>query len=108
MPTFAEDIERALDDPPEWAVIGEMGWHGYEKDERHAPGLQRKGELLSWETARPLLDYEYSNGYGAPDCHAVWVWTSTRVAWVTQYDGSTAVDSAPRSPVAGLPDMPGG
>jgi hypothetical protein len=64
--------------------------------------------VLTWEQARPMLDYSYDTGYGGADCHAVWVWTPTRVLFVVQYDGSTGLESVPRAPVAGLPDMPGG
>jgi hypothetical protein len=106
--TFANDIERAAAAPIEAVVIGDMGWDGYGADERHAPGLARKGEVLTWDEARPLLDYRYDRGYGAPDCHAIYVWTSSEVLWVTQYDGSTWMSSAPRHPVPGLPEMPGG
>ena len=74
--TFATDIEEAAEgEPIEAIVIGEMGWEGYGDDDRHAPGLARKGEILRWAEARPLLDYEYDRGFGAPDCQAIRAWT---------------------------------
>jgi hypothetical protein len=106
--TFANDIEKAAGEDIEAVVIGEMGWQNYGDDERHAPGLARKGELLSWAEARGLLDYPYDTGYGAPDCQAITAWTATKVIWVTQYDGATFLRSAPRHPVPHLPEMPGG
>lgn len=106
--TFREDIERAADGPILSAVIGEMGWSGYGQDGRHAPALARKGEVLPWSEAAPLLDFAYDGGYGAPDCPAVYAWTDTAVLLVVQYDGSTSVESVPRHPIACLPEMPGG
>jgi len=105
--TFATDIEEAAEgEPIEAIVIGEMGWEGYGDDDRHAPGLARKGEILRWAEARPLLDYEYDRGFGAPDCQAIRAWTENKVIWVTQYDGSTSVNSALRNPPPPSPDDP--
>jgi len=107
--TFADDIEvEAEGEAIEAIVIGNMGWDDYGADERHQPGLARKGEVLSWAEARPLLDYEYDRSYGAPDCHSITAWTESRVLWVTQYDGSTYLSSAVRNPTAHKPTMPGG
>jgi hypothetical protein len=107
--SFADDIERAAKGQEiEAIVIGDMGWPGYGKDERHAPGHARKGEILTWEEARPLLDYPYDTGYGAPDCHGITAWTAKRVIFVTQYDGATAIDYVPRNPTRIVPHMPGG
>lgn len=110
MSNFARDIEEAAKgEPIETVVIGDMGWGDYGVDERHGPGLARKGQILSWDEARPLLDYSYDTGYGAPDCHAIYAWTQSLVLWVTQYDGSTEINSAPRHPGGGVvPHMPGG
>lgn len=108
MTTFAEDLEEAAgDEPIKKAVIGEMGWPNYNEEGKEVPE-RLKGKVLSWDEARPLLDYEYSRGYGAPECHAVYGWTETRVLFVVQYDGLTAIHSIPRKPKAGLPEMPGG
>lgn len=107
--SFADDIDVAAGTEPILSVvIGDMGWTDYGDDARHAPGLARKGEVLSWAEARPLLDYEYDDGFGAPDCHAVNAWTASRVIYVSQYDGSTMVTSVPRHPAPGPVEMPGG
>lgn len=107
--TFADDIEQATGgEPIEAVVIGDMGWTVYGKDERHAPALAHKGELLTWDVARPLLDYVYDDGFGAPDCNAVYAWTATRVIYVVQYDGSTGIHWLPRNPTPTIPQMPGG
>ena len=115
MSTFAEDLENeAGEEAIEAAVIGPFGWsdmddddpYGEDRIERGAP--VKRGELLDWSAARPMLDYDYSSGYGAPECDAIWAWTATRILFVSQYDGSTSIHSMPRHPVAGEPSMPGG
>lgn len=107
--TFADDIEKAAGDEPILHVaIGGMGWPEYGADERHAPALARKGDLLPWAEARPLLAFEYDCGHGAPDCMAIYAWTESQVLYVVQYDGATGVESLPRHPMLCVPEMPGG
>jgi hypothetical protein len=89
-------------------VFGEYGWGGYGEDTEFIP-KDKKNVLLTLEEAKPMMDgWTYYGGYGAPDCYATYVWTNKRVIWVTQYDGSTNLSSAPRSPVACEPAMYGG
>jgi hypothetical protein len=110
MANFAADIEEvAKGEPIEAIVIGAMGGYEWEEDigERVIPVSQRN-KILSWEEARPLLDYEYGTGYGGVECHAIYAWTPTRILFVSQYDGSTEIESAPRNPTAGSPGIPGG
>lgn len=107
--TFADDLESAADGETILAcVIGDMGWGDYGLDERHEAAKKKQGLVLDWITARPLLDYEYDRGYGAPDCQAVYAWTLNSVLFVVQYDGSTGIYSVPRNPSAVMPEMPGG
>ena len=54
--------------------------------------------ILTWEEARPHLDYEYDSGYGSQDCHNVYIWTPTRVIYIHEYDGSTWPETVPRNP----------
>ena len=94
-------------------VFGEWGWGGYgeERLPEGAMGVPEslQGKLLSIEDARAMMQgWSYDCGYGAPECYATYAWTEKRVIWVTQYDGSTSLDSAPRNPVDCVPDMPGG
>jgi hypothetical protein len=97
--TFAEDIEMVADgEPIEGVVIGARGWDFEAADQ----------PVQLWSEARPALDYKYDDDYGAPECHAVWAWTSTKVIFVSTYDGSTSVTFVPRHPKAGIPTMPGG
>lgn len=101
---FIED-----DEVVEGIVFGAWGWDGYaEPDEPPVP-KDKRGVLLTLEQAKPMMnDWCFDGGYGAPDCYATYVWTNKRVIWVTQYDGSTGLDSAPRHPINVMPSMPGG
>jgi len=105
---FLHDIEEALgDEAVESIVIGGTYWLNQEDDERFIPE-DKRGVLLSWEEARPLLDYAYDDGYGGEDCHPIYLWTATRVLFIGCYDGSTWVTWVPRHPEAGEPGTVGG
>ena len=89
-------------------VFGEWGWGSYGEESVVVP-KDKQGVLLTPEEAKPMMaGWSFNGGYGSPECYAVNVWTNKRVIWVTQYDGSTCLDSAPRNPIAHIPDMPGG
>jgi hypothetical protein len=108
MSNFARDIEdEAAGEPIQAVVIGPFGgWaSGSDEDRIHRNTAARRGVVLNWDEARPMLDYEYSSGFGAPECDAVWAWTPTRVLFVGEYDGSTCIVSVPRNPVDGKPTM---
>ena len=99
-------------------VFGPFGWGDEDDDEGEAYGEDRidepipksgRGKVLTLEQAKPLMrGWSFDGGFGAPECYATYVWTNQRVIWVTQYDGSTGLDSMPRNPVACVPSMPGG
>jgi len=65
-------------------------------------------KVLSWEEAEPLIDYNFDSSYGTPGCHAVTAWTKNRIIFVSQYNGATSIESAPRNPSDHEPKMPGG
>ncbi len=99
--TFAEDIEEAAaGEPIDAVVIGTRGDHWLDEEP------QEPQAVLSWNEARPRLNYEYDDGYGGADCHAIYAWTPSRVLFVHEYDGSTTVTSVPRNPEAGKPIFP--
>jgi hypothetical protein len=109
MSNFKNDIlEEAGDEPIEAIVIGEMGWGGDYNAEGKPAWDEVRGKILTWEEASPYLDYEYDDGYGATGCQAIAAWTKTRVLFVSQYDGSTTVESVYRNPTEHNPNMPGG
>lgn len=58
----------------------------------------RCGVLLEATEASKLLAYDYDDGYGGRDCHALYAYTPTRVIFLTEYDGSTRLSSVPRHP----------
>jgi hypothetical protein len=105
--TFADYIKDSIKEPIEAIVIGNYGWDGYEEPEPKI-SEDKRGIILKPEEALNLLSQQYHGGFGAPDCYAVYIWTPTKVYWITQYDGATGLDSAPRNPENILPDMPGG
>jgi hypothetical protein len=108
MSNFKEDILEAAGEPIEAIVIGAFGWDGYEE---HVPPRvpdEKKGVVLSWDEAAPMLNYEYDTGFGTPECHAIEAYTASRVIIVSTYDGSTSLTWVWRNPTPGNPSMPGG
>jgi hypothetical protein len=70
--------------------------HGYEN------------KLLSLEEASYYLDYDFHDGFGAEDCHAITAWSATKIAFVVCYDGSTWLQTLPRNPTQFFPPYVGG
>lgn len=117
-----DDLIKCLsdDEKVEAIVFGPWGWgsspgegrewtsgHG-EPDPPAVPFCER-GKVLTLDEAAPYMEgWEFFGRSDAPYCYATYVWTSERVLWVTQCDGATCLDSAPRNPVEVMPDMPGG
>jgi hypothetical protein len=97
MANFLEDIiEIADDEPIEAIIIGPKGIYY-----KNTPDLNEiEGKLLTFEEAKPFLDYEYDDGLGCADCHAIYAWTPSRVLFIHEYDGATSVASVPRNPTA--------
>lgn len=95
---FATRIEdAAAGEVIRYVLIGDAS-----ENPEHAPRPPViRGALLTWDQARPMLDYEYDSGYGLEDCDAVFVWTSKRVLFVGCYDGRTWVTGIPRQPSTG-------
>lgn len=89
-----------------YIVFGEWGWGGYEESDPPSVPLDKRGVLLTLEEAKPYMqDWQFDGGFGAPFCHAVHVWTDERVIFVSEYDGSTHLNSVPRNPSAEQPRM---
>ena len=93
--------EAAGGETVEAIVVGKKGWTNNDP-------VPIFGKVVSWEIAKPLLDYEFNDGYGSPQCHAITVWTETKVIFVDQYDGATNIRWIPRNPIDHDPIMPGG
>jgi hypothetical protein len=88
-------------------VFGEFGWGGgYGEPAPQPVPKDKQGIIMSLEEARPMMQsWSFRGGFGAPDCYAVYAWTSSRVIWVHEYDGATRLSSAPRSPTICKPEM---
>jgi len=111
MSTFAEDIERAAGDEPIEAITVAFFRPPWDSEpEQDAKGFPAPltGKPVPWADVRALLDYEYDDGYGGADCHAVYAWTPTRVLFVHEYDGSTSIAAVPRNPSLIVPEYSGG
>lgn len=109
--TASKDLDEYLEDGEtvEAVVFGAWGWSGYGEPDPPPVPTELQGMVLTFKEAEPLMrSWSFYGGYGAPECYAVRIWTNHRLIWVTQYDGSTRLNSAPRNPVACVPDMPGG
>ena len=92
MANFKVDILKALNgEVIEAIVVGE-------RDPWAEPRPENKRKIQTWADVREQLDYEYDDGFGGPDCHAILVWTANRVIFVSEYDGSTCLRSVPRNP----------
>ncbi len=93
------------DEKIEGVVFGDYGW----SSEHESVPQEKRGTLLTEKQASTLMkDWSINGDYGSPDCYATYIWTNKRVIWVTQYDGATGLNSAPRNPTDCMPDMPGG
>lgn len=94
MPNFKQDILDAVGEE----VIECVKIHhnrDYYDDKSNKELLNVK---LTWEQAAPLFNYTYNDGFGGTDCHDITVWTATRVYYIHEYDGSTALYSVERNP----------
>lgn len=96
------------DEEIEAVIVGKMGWGDCGSDGNPKYNDIPFGKVLSYAEALPLIDYEFSCGYGAPECNAVYVYSKTKIMAISQYDGSTSWFSIPRNPTDGIPEMPGG
>lgn len=106
--TYAEQIEdeaggaeniRAI-------VIGAEPWSS-SVEEGSRPPVERN-VLLTWQDARPALDYEADQGFGGVTTDAFYAWTDTLVLFMGEYDGSSWVDSVPRNPDPDIEYRPNG
>ncbi|MEM9067162.1 MAG: hypothetical protein AAGE52_01610 [Myxococcota bacterium] len=109
MTNALDDLVAALEEGEtvEALVFGPWGWGSW-----NPPGnleAPPRGKVMTLAEAAPFMQgWRIRGGYGSPECFAIYIWTDRRVLWVTQYDGSTRLDSAPRNPLACIPEMPGG
>lgn len=85
--------EAAAPETIEGIVVGETD--NEEMSSRVPEGL--RGVLLTWDVARPMLDY-FSEEFGYHDYHAVFAWTPSHVLVVAVHGGFSWVEAVPRHP----------
>ena len=97
---FLQDIEAVVKGEQVTAVawLADRGenYYGYSRPKYHCS--------TDWEAVKFLFDYEYNTGYGGVDCHAILIWTVSRIIFVQEYDGATDVQSLPLSFINMKPD----
>jgi len=118
MMNLAEEFETLAGSEPIIGVVLSQ----FRDDKR-----EHVGKLLTWQEARPLLDYNFISGEGfTPDssqvdkdgkiigedgwlsCHAAFAWTETKVLFVSVDVGSEVSTSwLPRHPRDCVPDYGG-
>lgn len=108
MANFLQDLEAKIGDEEVTAVvyIDPRGEEDYMVGRQvyGSPDWETLTEVkvvgpVDWEWARTKFDYDYDTGFGGVDCHAVYLWTPTRIIFVAEYDGATSVQSLPLSPL---------
>jgi len=93
----------------EAVVFGDWGWAGYNEPEPAPVPKDRCGQVLMPDEAKGYMHgWSFDGGFGSPNCYAAYIWTNKRVIFVSEYDGSTRLNSVSRIPMGGLPTMPGG
>lgn len=100
--TFKQDILDVAGGEPILAIKFDTGllysFYGH-PDPRWEATKHLTNKLCTWEELSPFLDYEYARGYGSMDCHNITAWTATKVIYIHEYDGSTAVVYVDRNPI---------
>lgn len=95
------------DETVEAIVFGDFGWSGFAPgelgyDEQDPPPVpfDKRRIVMTLEQAKPYMQsWEFEGGFGAPECYETYVWTNQRVIFVSEYDGSTGLNSVPRNPI---------
>ena len=57
-------------------------------------------KVIPWYEAKVYADYDFNTGFGTAGCHSITAWTTSKVIFVSEYDGSTRINHVPRNPVA--------
>lgn len=100
--TWLEEAERTFGEPILAMVVGKHDGAGWGD-----PPAADENIILSREAGLAKVDQDYDSGYGGPDCFPLYAWTTSRVFFVTEYDGATGLAWAPRSPMELAPEFSG-
>lgn len=102
---WKEIVDYARGEKIEAAIIGSECDYGGPYVPRLRPRFLNV--VLTPRRAKELLSYKGGCLNGAVSCHPVYIYTTTRVLFVTQYDGHTTFNSVPRNPMNVKVVMPG-
>jgi hypothetical protein len=97
-PNFATDILNCTEGEPIEAVQIYQDDYSFQDGDPRMIVSDMLNRSLTWNEAKPLLDYKYDDEYGGQDCHNIVAWTPSKVLYVYEYDGSTHICSVPRNP----------
>jgi len=100
-----EELNNALSkgERLEAVVFGHWGWDGFDEPEPPIVPNWSMGVVMKPEEARPYMEkYSIKGGFGAAMTYAMYAYSNTRIYWVAEYDGSTALKHAPRNPTNGI------
>ena len=100
MANFLKDIQRIIRtkcdcEPIEGVVVS--GYSGIIPD-------NLIGKPVCFGDVREYFDYEYDDGFGGAECHAIYLYTRNFIVFVSEYDGATSVDCIPRNPIECTPN----
>ncbi len=94
MSNLKDLIKEALGDKGVTVSDIEMAAVPNEKDD------EGKGyQLMCWEEAAKIFDYEFDSGYGGEEAHRFWIWTRDWIFFKGTYDGMEWVTCVPRNPL---------
>lgn len=102
-----DDIELLEGETIEAVVFGNFGdSYSVEPEDGGARGevdppipKEFRKKILSFEEAYPHGEgWKFYSGFGTSETYNAHIWTNLRVLFVHEYDGSTYLESVPRSP----------
>lgn len=113
--------KKKIEEPIETITFGNWGGdndeENYERFTEDSPYFTPKSRIipkdmknkcLTEKEAEPFMKgWTFYNGYGYPQTYASYIWTTNHIIWVTEYDGSTKLDFAPRNPSNIIPYISG-
>ena len=100
------DLKRSLFPDEEISGIVFGDWLDFGRPEYRGAEAMRTGVLLSAEEAGPMMRcWEFYDN--SLKCYGMYAWTQGRVFFVSEYDGSTMINSCPRNPCAMIPKVYG-
>lgn len=105
---FAAQIDALTATDPILAIVIGSRWGDKDEPDAKCIADSHLNVPLTWDIARPLLDYTYDPGYGGTEAHPIVAWTEHVVIFSCQYDGSEWLAAVPRNPTPWIPRHHGG